>query len=278
MSREAFILAIFIACSIATPVLATVDSWLEATSATVISPGGTVAYDVWVEVTGDNQGAANLVFDIELRDEVASAPGELLDGGASRPSVTPAVITHPDGFNIGGNGPGSVVVAADAGGPGQDYYTTGTPVPGVLLGPGSGYSWWVSPDDDPVVYMSAGVGRTDMLGVKALYHGEVTFPPGIPLGDYYIGLVPAAGINVLKSGIDLSHTITGGFAETEVDVICDNVDQWLLVTVEAPPVPAVSEWGLMLISLLLLTAGTVIVARQRSACEPCAAAGSACLP
>ena len=63
-------------------------------------------------------------------------------------------------------------------------------------------------------------------------------------------------------GLDFSHAVGSGFTQEDFEQT-DVVLQFLTTTAVAKPTPTVSEWGMIIMTLLLLTAGTVIFGRAR---------------
>ncbi len=183
------------------------------------------------------KGAANFVFDLELRQGSESGPivaspvfySSIHDGGSE---CIPAGGTIPEGFcppclagaafafsfNVWSYGPGRVVEPPwrgsggnvctgypnlpAGGGPNMNVCLYPTVENGKLLGMGAGYQQWLRTSGP--TWSQEGVGLVSGgLGIGPVVEGQIDTTSLTP-GTYYLKLIPKSGTNVLRGDINLS--------------------------------------------------------------------------
>jgi hypothetical protein len=203
----------------------------SSTAGQVFPQGGFITWDVRVTASGTQAagagagspiyGAANVVFNIELRDAsnnlvtVNPFKSTINDGTGSDVLAAAAFAV---GFNVGG--PGRCVDPTTAGGPlmggvdASQWKVRSATYPkalnGQLLGMGAGYSppsgatkSWVA------AQMKAGVGMVTLpnsqpgLGTGPICEGQIDTTM-LPQGSYTLTVVPRPGINVLRGDVSLT--------------------------------------------------------------------------
>jgi len=201
----------------------------------VYSVGEVVNWDVVVEAGGVHvmpgspsdgfpiQGAANLVYDLELHQGTAAGPlvttarffSSINDGTNGDPTENAAFALS---YNVGNAGPARVFDPAAAGGPylgvylypvSHDYPKPDSPnvAPGVLGGMGAGYPYW-DQEIGSSLFTTPGVGMALLpdgspgLGVVPITEGQIDTTLMEP-GTYTLRIIPGGGINVLRGDVDL---------------------------------------------------------------------------
>lgn len=162
------------------------------------------------------KGAANIVFDLELRQGTEAGPlmpvtfySTANDGVGGCPNSAAAMTVKVNPFNLG---PGRLIDpltgGAFTGGVHMDVHTYPTAEPGTLLGMGCGYHNW-SRSGGGATMTVAGVGQTSggdptagPLGVGPFFEGQID-TTGLAPGTYVLKLIPGAGVNVLRGDINL---------------------------------------------------------------------------
>ena len=108
------------------------------------------------------------------------------------------------------------------------------------------------------------------LPEEELYIGRVLPPSVVAVTDevvHYVLYFDLRDYNPEWVSVDVrgeNFVITNGFIRH--DCVQQSLDLAFVITGEPPappPIPTVSEWGLIIMTLLLLTAGTVVFARRR---------------
>lgn len=203
-------------CTLADPDVAYVHG--NEANGQVFDPAVTpkIRWDAICEVSGSNQGGANLIIDLRVRRNSVDGPiateaiftGDLggaanFSYGVSTQADIVAWITYPVSF----------------GGPNMSFASGGTANPGMIDVLGAGYVNWVSPNSQV-----AGVGRLTMpdgtpglpdgtpgLGHVPVFDGKIDIS-SLPDGSYYLELVQEGhAINVLRGDVDLTKS-AGSFA------------------------------------------------------------------
>lgn len=97
--------------------------------------------------------------------------------------------------------------------------------------------------------------RVRFQGESSLGAGHVFFQSALPLGGACCLPGPTCTVEDSQVCVSMGGIFQGG-GTTCAEVVC------------AKPIPTVSEWGLMVMALLLLTTGTVILGRRRRMVQP----------
>lgn len=182
-----------------------------------------VRWDAICEVEGPNQGAANLVINLELRVGSASGPiatnavflGDDEDGDPGPLNFTFGISTQPNRI-------ARIIDPVAAGGPNMGLFTTGIAGPGHLSGAGAGYISW-----DGRQFHRAGIGRATLpngkpgLGSPPLFDGKVNISQ-LANGTYVLVLTPGSGTNVLEDDFDADQP-SGHFAKRATNRVGDSI-------------------------------------------------------
>ena len=170
-----------------------------------------IRWDAVCDVSGPNQGAANLVINMEVHQNLPTGPiatdaffpGDNDAGGALNFSW--GVSVKPDAV-------GRIVDAIFDSGPNMSQQSYGVASPGKVEGAGAGYTFWGGKS-----FHIPGVGRETLpngkpgLGVLPIFDGKINIE-NLADGTYYLVLRQGTGVNVLEDGVNLDNAV-GDFAK-----------------------------------------------------------------
>jgi hypothetical protein len=206
----------------------------DTTDGQVFAPGSQITWAVQLDASGTHSqpgnpsdgfgtyGAANVVFDIELYEEVeggnlATDASFLSDWDAGKPSTFALV------YNVLGNGPGSLIDPQLSGGPYMEVFTYPTAEPGKLVGMGAGYKEWRRSSNA----VNPGVGSVTMpngfsgYGVLPVAEGQIdttNMAPGTYVLKVKVGEAPDTyGNNILRGDLVMTDQVNRPAFAVEVN-------------------------------------------------------------
>ncbi|UCD29749.1 MAG: hypothetical protein JSV03_04500 [Planctomycetota bacterium] len=175
------------------------------------APGSVITWDVRVAASGSQQGAANIVFHLELHQGSADGPrasgatfySSINDGTGTDPTAAAAFAVSYDVY--GSAYPGRIIDCPNANGPCLKVHTypTYNAAEAELLGMGAGYKQWcVSCGATDTT--AAGIGIVGELGEVPVFEGQIDLG-SLPEGTYVLKLNTqnVSGINVLRDDVYL---------------------------------------------------------------------------
>lgn len=187
-------------------------------SGQVFSPDETpeIRWDAVCEVSGPNQGGANLIIDLRVRRDTVSGP---IATEATFSGDTGQAANFSYGVSTQASMVAPITYPVSVGGPNMSFSSTGTTNPGKLDVLGAGYINWINPSQ-----VVAGVGRLTMpsgtpglpdgtagLGHVPIFDGKISIS-NLPAGTYHLVLLQEGhAINVLRGDVDLTQS-AGSFA------------------------------------------------------------------
>ncbi len=166
-----------------------------------------VRWDAICIVEGPNQGAANLVVNLDVRSGSTTGPVAIAATFSGDDSTGPGPTNFSYGVKAHAALPdfvGRIIDPRFFGGPNMAQLSYGTLTPGEILGAGAGYQSWPGASQN-----RAGVGRLTLpdgsagLGQIPVFDGRINVA-GLAPGTYFLVLTQGEGVNVLKAGLNLN--------------------------------------------------------------------------